>query len=516
MKGAYRPGTIWSVSRSSPNTQALAINRLSQSRGQRRETRSGLVDSLVAAKPLLARSIVDLRSDAAARGGDHELARPIAGPDRSGTAAGPLRASPLDEVVERVVAGRDIGRTDEDRSVGRAHPPAVVPVRGREADLLAREHATGASQARPAPRAADDRAGRGEREERAVGHRVLELPPRGRDHFETDLRRDAAPAQHRRRLAHVDQTTIRAGPEEDDVDWLADCLRDIDDLVNARWHRDLRLERRKIDRDLVHVRGAAIREEPVRRLRGPDDDPGLRSHLGGHAGERDAIALRKGSRAVELDALIARAVGADLPDDAHDRVLHRDALAGTSGERDLDRFGNAQPGAPESERDSDVRRTHAGTECANRTVRVRVGIAADDDGAGLAVTLFHHDLVAYALARVVERRDPLSPHPLAKDAVRVGDDRRRRGRGVVDEDGDLRRVPDALLPQIAEPGDDRVDDRVVHHDAGDGCDDKVAGGRVARRDAREDLFGDGLRQRPTPEAASRADPWTAGRSRRVS
>src|SRR2546423_11478177 len=120
-----------------------------------------------------------------------------------------------------------------------------------------------------------------------------------------------------------------------------------------------------------------------------------------------------------------------------------------------------------------------------------MGVAADDHRTGLAVALLHHDLVAYALARVVERRDPLRSHPVAEDTMRIGDDRCRRGRGVVDEDRDLRRVPHALFPEIAESRDDRVDDRVVDHDTRYRRDDEVAGLRVAPRDAREDLLGEG-------------------------
>ena len=219
---------------------------------------------------------------------------------------------------------------------------------------------------------------------------------------------------------------------------------------------------------------------------------------------------------MELDARVPRAVGPDITDDAHDRVLHGHALAGPSRERDLDRFRDTQPGAPERERHGDIRRAHTRAERADRSVRVRMRVAADDHGAGLAVPLFDHDLVAHALTGVVEGRDALRSNPFAQDPVRIGDDRRRRGRGVVDEHGDFGRVPHLLLAKIPQPRDDRVDDGVVDHHARHRRDDEIAGLRVPRRDAREDLLGESLRQRPTPEAASRADPSTGGRSRRAS
>src|SRR6266511_2140999 len=314
----------------------------------------------------------------------------------------------------------------------------------------------------------------------------LDLPARGRNDLETDARMDAPAAEQFRRLAHVDDAAVRARPEEHDVDRDADRARDIGDLVDARRDRDLRLERREIDRDLAHVPRVPRGTQPRRRFGRADDDAGLRSHLRRHARERDAVALREGARAVELDARVARSVGADLADDAHDRVLHRHAAAGRARERHLDGLGDAQPRASERERDGDVGRAHARAERPDRPVRVRVRVAADDDGPGLAVPLFDHDLVADALAGVVERHDPLIAHPPAEDAVRVGDDRRRRGRGVVDEDAHLRRVPDLLLAEVRKTLHDRVDDRVVHHDARHRRDHEVAGTDVAPRCARED------------------------------
>src|SRR5438105_3926253 len=93
-------------------------------------------------------STVDLRSDAGPRGSDHEVSRAISGPDRCGPTAAALGTPARDELVElrvarlevraRVVddAGergdcRNVWRPDEDRCVGRAHPPTVVAVRGR-------------------------------------------------------------------------------------------------------------------------------------------------------------------------------------------------------------------------------------------------------------------------------------------------------------------------------------------------------------------------------------------------
>ena len=104
-------------------------------------------------------------------------------------------------------------------------------------------------------------------------------------------------------------------------------------LPGRRISTRVRLERRQVDLDFAHVAHAGIRIEPLRRLWGPDDDTGLRAHLGRHAGERDAVALRQRARAVELDARVARAVGADLADDAHDRVLRGDATAQGAVER---------------------------------------------------------------------------------------------------------------------------------------------------------------------------------------
>ncbi len=92
-------------------------------------------------------------------------------------------------------------------------------------------------------------------------------------------------------------------------------------------------------------------------------------------------------------------------------------------------------------------------------------VAADDDAARFAVALLDHDLVADPLARVVEGGDPLLADPLAQHAVGISDDGRGRRCRVVDEDADLRGVPDALPPEVAQAGHDRIDDRVVDHDA---------------------------------------------------
>src|SRR5256885_619584 len=117
MNGAYRPGTIWSVSRSSPKTHALGI--------------SGPC-----------RSIVYLRGDA---------------------------------------------------------PPAP-PERG------------------PPPGAPDPPPRRGEREQSAIGHRVLDLARRRGPHPEAALRRYTPPAEDGDGLAHIDEAAVRARAEEDHVD----------------------------------------------------------------------------------------------------------------------------------------------------------------------------------------------------------------------------------------------------------------------------------------------------------
>src|ERR671934_2694175 len=117
-------------------------------------------------------------------------------------------------------------------------------------------------------------------------------------------------------------------------------------------------------------------------------------------------------------------------------------------------------------------------------------IAAHDDRARLAVTVFDHDLMAHALSGVVERRYALGADPLAEHAMRVGDDGRRRGGGVVDEDADAVDVPHPLLPEGPHPRDDGVDDGVVHHDARHRDDDELAGARVAACGTRQDLLGE--------------------------
>src|SRR5438132_1034498 len=104
----------------------------------------------------------------------HELARAVTGPLGCGptvAALGPalrhegvevriarleIRARVIDDAGERG-DGRDVRRAEVDRRVRRAHSTPVVAVRGREADLLAGQHAAGASEAGTAPRAADDR-----------------------------------------------------------------------------------------------------------------------------------------------------------------------------------------------------------------------------------------------------------------------------------------------------------------------------------------------------------------------
>src|SRR6266542_6497450 len=104
--------------------------------------------------------------------GHHELARPVAGALGCGATVPAVGAAPGDEGVEirvarlevwpRVVdhAGerrdrRDVRRAEIDRRLGRAHAALVVAVRGREADLLAREDAAGPPEARTAAGAAD-------------------------------------------------------------------------------------------------------------------------------------------------------------------------------------------------------------------------------------------------------------------------------------------------------------------------------------------------------------------------
>ena len=226
-----------------------------------------------------------------------------------------------------------------------------------------------------------------------------------------------------------------------------------------------------------------VGEEPVRRFRRTDDDPGLRAHLGRHAGEGDPVTLRQPARSMEFDAGVPGAIRADLADDAHDRVLDRHALARAAGERDLDRLGHPQPRPAKRERNGDIGRTHPRAEGAHRAIRVGVRIAPHDDRARFAVALLDHDLVADAFSGVVERRDPLLPHPLAEDPMRVRDDGCGRGRGVIDEHSDPRGVPDPVPAEVTESGDDRVDDRVVDHDARDRRDDEVPGTGIPAGDA---------------------------------
>src|SRR5260221_12548541 len=76
--------------------------------------------------------------------------------------------------------------------------------------------------------------------------------------------------------------------------------------------------------------------------------------------------------------------------------------------------------------------------------------------------------------------------------MRVGDDRRRSGRGMIDEDADLARVPDLVLAEILQPLHDRIDEGVVDHDARDRHDDEIARAHVAVRLPAEDDLGDGL------------------------
>src|SRR5688500_20211500 len=74
--------------------------------------------------------------------------------------------------------------------------------------------------------------------------------------------------------------------------------------------------------------------------------------------------------------------------------------------------------------------------------------------------------------------------------MRVSNDGRRRRRGVVDEDADLRCVPDTLAAEVAQTADHGVDHGVVDHDARDRHDDEVSRADVAPGDAREDDLGE--------------------------
>ena len=158
---------------------------------------------------------------------------------------------------------------------------------------------------------------------------------------------------------------------------------------------------------------------------------------------------------------------------------------------DLHRVGHLEPQLARGHRGRAVGGADAGREDVERAVGARVRVAADHQVARHDVALLGDELVAHALAHVVDGRAGLLAE-LAHHRVQRRDALDRARRAVVHDDGDLRRVEDLVDAHVLERPDGERRGAVLAHHEVDVGDHDVAGVRVGSGVCREDLLGDGL------------------------
>ena len=189
--------------------------------------------------------------------------------------------------------------------------------------------------------------------------------------------------------------------------------------------------------------------------------------------------------------LVGRAVGTDLAGQVEDEVLGEDAGLQLAVVDDLHRLGHLEPQLARRHRRRAVGRADAGREDVERAVGARVRVAADHEVAGDDVALLGDELVAHALAHVVDlRAGPLAE--LAHHRVQRADPLDGLGELWSMTTRDLVGVEHLVDAHVLERVDGERRGAVLAHDEVDVGDDDVAGVRVGTRVCREDLLGDGL------------------------
>src|SRR6185503_2214150 len=266
-------------------------------------------------------------------------------------------------------------------------------------------------------------------------------------HEQTHALVDAAPAQDSRGLANVAQAAVRARANEHDVDQLAqhrlagfdlhvverlakrrvavawDGFVDRDDHAGIRAEGDHRLQPRDVEGDLFvelragvarqHApalygrvpRGALRRERAtrgvlIRRVVGRDHAR-TRTGLDGHVANGHALFHRQGADrgAAVLDDVARAAADADRADDLEDQVLRRDLGRHLARQVDREGFRLTLQQALRRQHVADLRRADAEGEGAERAVRARMRVAADDRRAGMRrAELGAHDVHDAAVA----------------------------------------------------------------------------------------------------------------------
>ncbi len=136
-------------------------------------------------------------------------------------------------------------------------------------------------------------------------------------------------------------------------------------------------------------------------------------------------------------------------------------------------------------------RADAGREHVDRAVRAGVRVAADHQVAGDDVALLGDELVAHALAHVVDGGAGALAE-LAHHRVERAHAFDRARRAVVHDHGDLLRVEDLGDAHLLERLDGQRRRAVLPHHEVDVRDDDVTGVRISTRVCREDLLGDCL------------------------
>ena len=158
---------------------------------------------------------------------------------------------------------------------------------------------------------------------------------------------------------------------------------------------------------LLHAR-ASLQEAVGRLIR--RDQPGACAPLDRHVGDRHATLHRERPHrlAVVLHDVMGRASGGLLGDQPEDHVLRADAHPGTARERDAQRACALLGEGLRGQHVLDLARSDAEGECAERTVRRRVRVAAHDGHARLRDAELGPDHVHDALPAVAE--------PVVRDA----------------------------------------------------------------------------------------------------
>src|SRR3954451_2675628 len=138
------------------------------------------------------------------------------------------------------------------------------------------------------------------------------------------------------------------------------------------------------------------------------DHAGTRTRFDGHVADRHPAFHRQAADRVTavLDDVTLAAAGADASDEAENQVLGAHAVSQVADDLDRHRLGSLQRQGLRGEHMLDLAGADAERERAERAVRARVAVSADDGHAGLGQTELRADDVDDALVGVAHRMQP--------------------------------------------------------------------------------------------------------------